>query len=175
MTNQSTINTDCRILFSRLNAMLSEQGSMEVPGGVTIERIALRGDASKLFADADVVGLYTGSAILHFTPGYNQATKMFTVHDVGIELPEDNMFAKFAGKMINNLLGDKLDQKIQELINAKFQMILEEILTQLKSVEFPNGGTLYFDTKSWQLSGLRTSAEGLHFIAELTGDASLEY
>jgi hypothetical protein len=155
--------------------MLSEQGAMGVPGGVTIEKLALRGDETMLYADADVVGLYTGPAVLRFKPGYDPGTSKFTVEDVGIELPEDNMFAKFAGKMINNLLGDKLDQKIEELINAKFQILLSEILDQLRSVTFPKGGTLHFDTQEWQLSDLRTSSEGLQFIAELTGEARLEY
>jgi len=175
MQQESTIYLRCGISYARLNGLFSDQGEIETPGGITITRISLRGDADLLYADAEVRGLYTGRATLECKPGYDPVAKKFTVSDIDIKLTDDNMFARFAGKMINNMLGDKLDAKIEELINSKFQQVLDEILGQLRTVELPKGGTLQFDTQSWQLSDLSTNTDGLSVVAALTGAAILEY
>ena len=175
MQQESTIHTACLISFTRLNQLFDEQGEIETPGGITITKIALRGDENLLYADAEVQGLYSGKATLQLKPAYDPVSKNFTVSDVDIRLDEDNMFAKFAGKMLNNLLGEKMDAKISELINSRFRHILEEILSQLTAVTLPKGGTLHFNTSSWQLSDLTTGTDGVSIMAALTGIARLEY
>lgn len=175
MQKSSSIYAPCSIYFSRINAMLAEQEEIQAPGNITIQGIHLKGDNEFLYAHADVKGPYNGAATLQFKPEYDPDTKQFKVQDVQVDLAEDNMFAKFAGGMIRNMFGDKLDDMITELINSKFQVILEEVFTQLKELALPKGGTLKFETTSWQLSNLTTSAEGLYFDAHLEGETKLDF
>ena len=173
MADATHIHADCSILFSRLNEILAGEGGIEAPGNVTILSIVLRGDTEWLYADADVTGPYSGKATLQFKPTYNQFSRKFYVSDVEIQLAEDSIFGKFAGKMVNNLLGNKLDAKLEELINAKFGQIIEEVITGLRSVQLPKAGELQFNTDEWQLSDLATDGQGIHFKASLTGQTKL--
>ena len=175
MTEISTIHAGCSVFYASLNAQLAKEGEISAPANVTIEEIALRGDSAYIYAAAKVRGPYQGGATLQFKPGFDSAAKSFTVDDVQIRLEEDNMFAKFAGKMINNMLGEKLDEQITELVNKQFHAILDGIFTQLRDLSFPGGGKLKFDTTSWEISNLRTDEQGIHFDASIIGQTSIEY
>ncbi len=123
---------------------------------------------ARLIAEASVKGPYNGKAVLHCTPGFDNADKRFTLEDLDISLPDDGILAKLAEKMINNLFNAKLDSKLEALINEKFLSLFEEIVAQLRKVTLPKGGTLHFDTQSFNLDRLTTDASGLQFVAELT-------
>ena len=175
MENSTTIALDTTIRFERINAMLTGQGEMALAGNVAIQSLHLRGDIEWLYAVADVKGLYNGKIIVQFKVQYDNDHRKFTVHNLNIELADDSMFAKMAGKFVNSMFADKLDSKLEEVVNAKFTLMLNDILEQVKNLPLPKGGSLGFDAQSFKLYHLRTDGLGLHFIAALTGRAVLEY
>jgi len=174
MENPSTIALDTTILFDRINKLLAQQGEMEVPG-VTISNLSMKGDAEWLYAVADVKGAYNGKVIVQFKVTFDNSTKRFKLHDLNLELADDSMFAKMANKFVNNMFGDKLDGKLEDVVNAKFTTMLNDILEQMKNIELPRGGSLHFDIRSFELHDLKTDTLGLHFVAVLAGESRLEY
>ncbi len=175
MEKSTLINLDTTILFERINKMLAGQGELSIPGGVTILGLQMKGDVEWLYAVADVKGPYNGKVIVQFKVTFDNASKRFALHDLNLELADDSMFAKMASKFVNNMFSDKLDGKLEGVVNEKFMAMLNDILSQIKSLPLPKGGTLSFNTQSFNLHELRTDVRGLHFIAELTGEGKLEY
>lgn len=175
MPSLSTLLIDSSVFFNRLNTMLADQGPITLPGGLTVNSVELRGDASWLYAVASVKGLYTGTVILQSKVSFDNATKRFSLHDLNIQLGEDSFLAKFAGKFVNNFFAEKTDNKLEEVVNEKCTALLNDILSQLKALPLPKGGTFAFDTQSFNLHDLRTDTDGLHFVAELSGQAEIEY
>jgi len=175
MQKSSIIFLDSSILFERLNAVLAEQSAISLPGNISIESMIMKGNDTWLFAEAEVKGPYNGKVILQCKPAFNNETKRFSLQEMNIELAEDNFLAKLAGKFVNNMFTDKADNKLEDVVNEKFMAILQEILGQMSDLQLPKGGVLKFNTESFNLHELHTDSEGLHFIAELTGEASLEY
>jgi hypothetical protein len=170
MEKTSTISIASSVLFERINALLTEQGEMSLPGNLTIKSLKMKGDETWLYAEADVKGPYNGAVILQCKPSFDNDAKRFLIHELNIELGDDSLFAKLAGKFVNNFFAEKVDA-----VNEKFMALLNDIISQIRSLPLPKGGTLSFNTQSFNLHELRTDARGLHFVAELTGEASLEY
>ena len=142
---------------------------------LNISRLQLRGDAEWLYVDADVKGPYSGGATLQCKPAYDEVQKKFTLLDLQISLSEASFLGKIAGKMLNNVFGDTLDTKIEEIINTRFKDLLEVVFSQMHNMALPKGGLLGFVTEEWNLSGLTTDARGFHFVAELKGKATMVY
>lgn len=174
MEKPSTIALDTTILFDRINKLLAQQGEMELPG-VTISNLSMKGDAEWLYALADVTGAYSGKVILQFKVTFDNSTKRFKLHDLNLELADDSMFAKMANKFVNSMFGEKLDGKLEEVVNSKFTAMLNDILEQMRNMQLPKGGSLHIDVKSFELHDLKTDTLGLHFVAVLQGQGRLEY
>lgn len=175
MLEISTITIDSTLTFSRLNAMLNEQGSFEVANNLRVGNVQLRGDDQWLYADAVVDGTYKGNVTVRCKAHYNNDMKRVELEDLNIELDKDNFFARLARKFLNQFFVGKIDAKLEEAINERFMLIMDEMLAQMRGVPLPKGGVLSFDTQSFRLHELRTDPNGLHFSAHLTGVASLVY
>jgi hypothetical protein len=140
-----------------------------------VKSIQLTGDPDWLYATAGVSGPYSGTVIGKCKPTYDNTTKRFSLHELSFELGEDNFLAKLAGKFVNNFIAEKVDGKLEEAVNEKFTGLVDDILRQLAHIDLPEGARLSFDSQSFNLYDVRTGADGMHFTAELTGIASMQY
>ena len=175
MRNPSTIYLDTSVLFEKMNNVLAQQGVIALPGNLSIHSLNLKGDATWLYVVAEVKGPYNGTVIAQCKPGFNNATRRFSIRDFDIQLGEDSFLAKIAGKFVNSFIADRVDNKLEDVVNEKFMTMLNDIFSQLRNLSLSGGGTVRFDTKSFNLHDVHTDIHGLHFVAELTGEASLEY
>jgi hypothetical protein len=139
MPEMSSIHISCAFAFDRLTELLQAKLSGQDVGSLQIHRVDLSGDEQWMYLALQVSGPYNGRVILQFRINFDTDGKCFVLSGLKARLEEESLLAKGATWVMNNLLGDKIDARLEKALNDRFHQILINLSTQYGDFKLNNG------------------------------------